>query len=122
MLESQAFLASIIEEIKSNMRRFAGDAQQSEKLQSTADIIGKCPLCGRDIQENAKAYGCSGYRDGCRFVIWKTVAGKIITRAQAQQLLTKGQTGKLKGFTGKKGKFDAALVLKPDGTVGFQFS
>lgn len=122
MLESQAFLASIIEEIKSNIRRFAGDAQQSEKLQSTADIIGKCPLCGRDIQENAKAYGCTGYRDGCRFVIWKTVAGKIITRAQAQQLLTKGQTGKLKGFTGKKGKFDAALVLKPDGTVGFQFS
>lgn len=70
---------------------------------------------------NAKAYGCSGYKNGCDFVIWKTIAGKGITENQVKQLLTQKKTAKIKGFSGKKGKFDAALILKPDGTIGFQF-
>ncbi len=117
-LDKQDFLDSLTDEIRKNIDYFSKPVQ--ERLQNIQDSVGKCPKCGREIRENQKAYGCTGYKEGCSFVIWKTIAGKSITSAQAKQLLTKGKTTKLKGFNGKKGKFDAALVLKADGTVGFQ--
>ena len=77
--------------------------------------LGPCPLCKEgQISENAKAFGCSRYRQGCKFVIWKTVAGKKISAKQATQLLKEGKTGTLKGFTSKAGKkFSARLKLAP---------
>ncbi len=114
-----AFLEELVSELKENIELFSGT--EGERIERTMESIGKCPKCGEEIWANAKAYGCSGYKNGCNFVIWKTIAGKNITESQVKQLLTKKQTGKIKGFTGKKGKFDAALVLKPDGTIGFQF-
>lgn len=33
--------------------------------------IGICPRCGRTIYESSKSFYCSGYNDGCKFVIWK---------------------------------------------------
>ncbi|UZS00082.1 DNA topoisomerase 3 [Chondrinema litorale] len=37
----------------------------------------KCPKCNSgSIIENKKGYGCSKYKEGCGFVIWKTIAGK----------------------------------------------
>ena len=30
-----------------------------------------CPLCGQPVQENAKAFGCSAWKSGCRFTLWK---------------------------------------------------
>jgi DNA topoisomerase-3 len=89
---------------------------------NTKQAIGKCPLCGKDITESAKGYGCTGYKEGCKFVIWKEIAGKKITPAQAKALLAKGKTGTIKGFKSKTGKkFDAVLVLQ-DGKVGFEFN
>jgi DNA topoisomerase-3 len=87
------------------------------------EVIGRCPLCGRDVLEYTKSYGCSGYRDGCNFAIWKETAGKKITAKQAQELLQKGRTGVIKGFKSKAGKsFDAMLTLGEDGKVNFEFA
>ena len=33
--------------------------------------IGKCPRCGKPIIEGKKGFGCSGYKEGCTFTIWK---------------------------------------------------
>lgn len=118
-LTKDTFLEELVSELKENIELFSGT--EGERIERAMESIGKCPKCGEEIRANAKAYGCSGYKNGCNFVIWKTIAGKNITESQVKQLLTKKQTGKIKGFTGKKGKFDAALVLKPDGTIGFQF-
>ena len=27
------------------------------------ESVGKCPRCGRPVYENAKGFGCSGYKD-----------------------------------------------------------
>ncbi|RKO65732.1 DNA topoisomerase III [Desulfofundulus salinus] len=87
------------------------------------EVMGKCPLCGRDVVEFARSYGCSGYKEGCRFAIWKEIAGKKITVKQAKELLWKGKTGVIKGFKSKAGKsFDAALTLSEDGRVNFEFA
>lgn len=80
-----------------------------------------CPLCSSRMVETAKSYSCSAWRDGCKFVIWKTIAGKAITRAMAKKLVAKGRTQVLKGFVSKAGKkFEARLKLE-EGQVRFEF-
>lgn len=118
-LTKDEFLNRLVVELRENVEQFSKDS--GERIRNVAECIGRCPKCGAEIRANAKAYGCSGYKNGCDFVIWKTIAGKGITENQVKQLLTQKKTAKIKGFSGKKGKFDAALILKPDGTIGFQF-
>lgn len=85
--------------------------------------IGNCPLCGKPINENSKAYGCSGYKEGCKFTIWKTVAGKKLPMSAVKMLIAGKETDLVKGFKSRSGnKFNAKLKLKVDGTgVDFIF-
>lgn len=82
------------------------------------DLI--CPTCGKGIiRFNDKAAGCSEYRTGCKFVIWRNIADKKLTDNQLKTLLQKGKTSVLKGFKSKDGTpFDAALEFK-GGKIGF---
>ena len=83
--------------------------------------LGPCPLCGSDVIEQDRSYGCSGWRAGCKFAVWKTVAGKKVSARTVRTLLRKGRTPLLKGFTSKAGKrFDARLKLE-GGAVRFDF-
>ncbi len=94
----------------------------ASQLPPQKEPLGKCPLCGKNVIEGSKGYGCSGYRGGCKFVIWHQIAGKKLSLVQAKTLLEKGQTKIIKGFKSKKGKkFDAALHLK-GGKVEFLFN
>lgn len=96
--------------------------QSSGVFKSERESIAICPRCGKGIVEYPKSYSCESGRNGCGFVVWKTVAGKAITKAQAVKLISKGKTDVIKGFTSKAEKpFDAYLVLKEDKTVGFEF-
>ncbi len=89
---------------------------------TAGEPLGACPRCGAPVVETKKAYGCSAWKTGCKFAIWKTVSGKRVTAAQARQLLTKGRTGQLKGFKSKAGKpYSAALVLDGEHRVRLEF-
>lgn len=81
-----------------------------------------CPVCGKPMLKQKWGYGCSGYKDGCRFSIGE-ICGKKLTESQVNKLLTTGNTGLIKGFFSKKtGKnFDACLTLNADNEVKFQF-
>ncbi len=90
-------------------------------LDDKSSKLGACPRCGADVVEQKKSFSCSGWRDGCPFVIWKTIAGKTISARTARTLLKDGQTGLLKGFKSKAGKtFEARLKLI-NGEVKFDF-
>lgn len=82
-----------------------------------------CPICGKRVGSYNWGYGCTGYKDGCKFSVGKTIAGKNITETQVVKLCESGSTGLIKGFKSKSGKdFDAYLVLdKAKGEVGFKF-
>ena len=56
--------------------------------------IAPCPRpgCGGTIIEGKRGYGCSRYREGCRFVIWKETLGRRITASMAAALATAGRT------------------------------
>ena len=93
------------------------------KGKSRGKVLGPCPKCKEgQVVENAKAYGCSRYREGCNFTIWKTVARKKLTEKQAQLLMANGRTEKMQGFTSKAGKkFAARLKFDDEFKVVFEF-
>lgn len=82
-------------------------------------VIGACPRpgCGGQIFMGRKGYGCSNYRSGCGFVIWKESLGRTLTDAMAKSLVEKGKTSKLK-FGGKDGEeaYEARIALKNEAT------
>jgi DNA topoisomerase III len=96
--------------------------QQNQQAQNVTDALADCPLCKGKIVETLKAYSCSERHNGCKAVIWKTIAHKKITPAMANKLLSKGETGVLKGFKSAKGTaFEANLKLF-DGKVVMYFA
>ncbi|MBN8207672.1 DNA topoisomerase III [Bacillus sp. NTK071] len=73
--------------------------------------IGECPLCGSEVIDKGKLYGCSNYsKSKCPFTISKRILGKPISQTNAKKLLTDGKTNVIIGLKSKKGTFDAALV------------
>jgi DNA topoisomerase III len=95
---------------------------QNQPLQNVTDALADCPLCNGKIIETSKAYSCSEWRNGCKAVIWKTIANKTITPTMAKKLLSKGETGVLKGFKSTKGtEFEVNLKLV-DGKVEMDFA
>lgn len=89
---------------------------------SERENIGPCPKCNNNIVIYPKSYSCENWKDGCKFVIWKKIAGKTITKAQATKLLDKGKSDLIKGFKSKAGNtFTAYLILKENKSVGFDF-
>ncbi|MEO6810967.1 MAG: DNA topoisomerase 3 [Isosphaeraceae bacterium] len=107
-------------------RKPPGDTSDTPKTEHPANgfaavSLGPCPLCKSEVVEQAKAYGCSAWRQGCKFTIWKTIAGKRISVRTAQALLKQGRSPKLKGFASKSGTtFDARLKVE-NGEVRFDF-
>lgn len=102
--------------------RYSSIAENKAFRPAEKEPIGTCPKCGKEVLETAKAYSCCGGKDGCGFIIWKTIAGKNISAAQAKKLVIKKKSDLIKGFKSKTGKvFDAYLVLKDDFSVGFEF-
>ena len=120
-LAAEAFEADIVTHLKSLLPKVFAAAPLAG---ARAVGLGTCPLCQKGIvRETSKAYGCSRWREGCSFTIWKRIAGKTITSTQAKQLLDGKKTRKLKGFRSKKTgkKFDAALTLDESSKVRFVF-
>ncbi len=88
-----------------------------------ATDLGKCPVCQQgDVVETPRAYGCSRYREGCGFTIWKSMAQRQLPRKTVQQLIQTGSAGPMEGFTARSGKaFSARLRLDSNGKVEFVF-
>lgn len=85
--------------------------------------LGKCPICGEgEITSNKSGYGCSRWKEGCKFFIGKCIAGKNITESMAKKLVKDKKTNLIKGFKSRAGKkFDAALIIDKDGKIVFMF-
>jgi DNA topoisomerase-3 len=86
------------------------------------DEIGICPLCGSVVKKGKFYYGCTNYKNGCKFSIGSYICERAISKSNAKLLLETGRSSKIKGFKSKKGTtFDAFLKLE-DGKCVFDFS
>lgn len=119
--ELHQYIKKMIGTLKSTSVRLTNKSTVVSKSK-TAKTMGKCPFCGHSVVESAKAYGCANWKNGCKFTVWKSIAGKTISEETIEKLITKGRTEKMTGFKSKAGKaFSAALVVKKDRTIGFEF-
>ena len=85
------------------------------------DIVGKCPVCGKDVVRGKFSYGCLGFEEGCKFRVGINICRRDIPIDEVRRLLSEGSTVKLDGFISKNGKrFDGRLVVK-DGNAVFSF-
>ncbi len=117
--ESVALAAKEIREVLET----AAKSEEENGIGYFGDVVGACPLCAREVRRTSFGYGCSGYRDGCRFTIKMKILGKLISKQTVSTLLREGKTPTLSGFvSNKSGKsFDAALRLDGSAIV-FDFS
>lgn len=79
-----------------------------------------CPRCGRPVVFYPKLAKCQN--PDCGLAVWRTVARKELTDKQLAELLTKGKTGTIRGFSKSGGgTFDAALALDDQFKTSFVF-
>lgn len=81
--------------------------------------LGDCPLCGKPIIEGRKGYGCSDWKSGCRFVLWKEIYGVPITRDMACQLLQNARTLNVYAIKTDDEVVTAQLTLNKQGEIGY---
>ena len=115
-----------IRDIEDYVVTTVGLLKKSERqvVQNNKESFGKCPNCNSDVVKNKRGHGCSNWRGGCKFQLWDSpICGKKLTQANVRQLLKKGETNLIKGFTSKRTgkKFDAKLVLVEGGNGKLEF-
>ena len=86
------------------------------------DVVAICPLCKRDVKRFRTFYGCTGYKDGCKFSVNISICGRAISVSNVKLLTEKGKTAVIQGFVSPRTKktFDAALKLE-EGRAVFDF-
>ena len=85
------------------------------------DVVGPCPVCGKDVVKGRYGYGCMGYKEGCKFRIGSFICKRTVSITNARKILTEGRSAQIQGFISKNGKpFDAFLKLDGDKVV-FEF-
>lgn len=82
------------------------------------DIVGKCPVCGKDVIRGRYGYGCTGYKEGCKFRFGAYICKRAISLSNARLLLSEGQTSVIEGFTSKNGKLFNGRLKLADGENG----
>ncbi len=81
-------------------------------LPEGSESLGKCPMCNNDVIEGEKAFGCTNWKNGCTFTIWKddkyiSSFGKKVSKEMVQLLLKNGKVG-FRNLKSKKGTLFSA--------------
>src|SRR5438067_3286549 len=117
-LTRDAFMRDIrhlTKEIVGKARHFHPDEHMPE-----SEPFGECPKCGSSIIERFKSFTCTN--EECDFTIWKTIAGRLLSRDEFETLVREKQVGQLGGFRSRKGKrFHALLKLSDEFKAEFDF-
>ena len=79
-LAPNQFMADIIQFTTELIRESDGSVVDASRL-------GDCPRCGRPVIEGRRGYGCSGWREGCSFVLGKTYKSLDLSVEQVRRLI-----------------------------------
>ena len=116
------FTKDAVESIKQDAFHIIHEGTADKK--PLGETLGKCPGCGSDVIEGEKGYGCTNWKGGCKFVVWKN--DKFLSSLQVtpnkftvMKLLDTGEVFS-SSFTNKKGtKFSAYLKYEKDPLSGY---
>lgn len=108
--------------IEGYTREITAELLGCDRLFSHKDSGCQCPKCKQGtMQFFGKVVRCINKE--CGMPVFKQVAGKLLTDADITDLLTKGKTRTLNGFTSKQGKpFSAAIAFDENFNTKFVFA
>lgn len=108
--------------IEGYTREITAELLGCDRLFSHKDSGCQCPKCQQGtMQFFGKVVRCSNKE--CGMPVFKQVAGKLLTDSDITDLLTKGKTKTLNGFTSKQGKpFSAAIAFDENFNTKFVFA
>ena len=108
--------------IETYTREITAELLGCDKLFSHKESGCQCPKCKQGtMQFFGKVVRCNNKE--CGMPVFKQVAGKLLSDADIMDLLTKGKTKTLNGFTSKQGKpFSAAIAFDEDFNTKFVFA
>ena len=108
--------------IEGYTREITAELLGCDRLFSHKDSGCQCPKCKHGtMQFFGKVVRCSNKE--CGMPVFKQVAGKLLTDGDITELLTKGKTRTLNGFTSKQGKsFSAAIAFDENFNTKFVFA
>ena len=86
------------------------------------EIVGKCPLCGKNVVRGKFSYGCMGFEEGCSFRVGVNICKRDIPIAEVRRLLAEGATETMTSFISKNGKYFRARLILKDGNAVFDFT
>ncbi|MEN8927921.1 MAG: topoisomerase C-terminal repeat-containing protein, partial [Flavobacteriales bacterium] len=115
----------LVQEVKTNntVKRITSNVPEKKVVTNTKPtktsakgkktVVGKtCMKCKTGtLIKGGSAYGCSNYKNGCKFVIPFKIYGKKVSENQLERLIEKGSTTNLKGFTSETGKVDGLITF-----------
>ena len=116
--KKEDFLNLIFDFTRSSVEKIKNDTSMLSKFKvekpEGAEEIGKCPVCGNAIIEGEKGFGCTNWKNGCKFTIWKNdkfieAMGKKVTKEMVVLLLKNGKVG-FRNLKSKKGTFFSAYL------------
>jgi len=81
--------ASFMHEIVEYTRQII---QSSDETTIDEQRLGNCPRCGQPVIQGKRGFGCSAWRDGCKFVLWPTYKDCQLDMHQLRALLQHGVT------------------------------
>lgn len=124
----KTFVSQAVQEIKTqNSKSFTtaskeiskpaiktGEPSSKEAAPKKREVLGVCPLCGGEVVEGTKGFGCLAYKKGCKFVIWKDTPeiskyNKKITKTFMKAFL-KNKEAVLKNVKGERGETLQLLI------------
>lgn len=94
------------------------------EIPKDVESLGPCPVCGNPVIEGEKGFGCSNWKNGCKFTIWKddkyiNSFGKKVSREMVELLLKNGKVG-FRNLKSKKGNtFSAYFRYERNEETGY---
>ncbi len=130
MDEMKQMVIEVVDQVKRSPRKEIALAPEEvvapekpakkEKTETDEPKETTCPACKKGILLKGKnAFGCSDWKNGCKFVIPFEFMGKKLTDSQIKRLVEKGKTALIKGFKQGDDSVDGFLELTEDFNVNF---
>lgn len=116
IVKKESFINHIFDFTKKSVEAIKVDDSMAKRIKVDlppgVESIGNCPECGNPVVEGDKSFGCSNWKNGCRYTIWKNDKyiesyGKKVSKEMVQLLLKNGKVG-FRGLKSKKGNTFAA--------------
>lgn len=127
MDEMKQMVAQVVDQVKRSSGKAIAIApeepatpEKKVKAAPAEPTESTCPACKKGTLKKGKnAWGCSDWKEGCRFVIPFEFMGKKLTDAQIKRLAEKGKTALIKGFKQEDEPVDGFLELSTDFNILF---